>query len=290
MDDFSGCIEYSMLVIEVCGRRVAWLGRPGKWALFQPTGLQTLTNRVTASAQRGTIADVSATWMFWHGSTHELTPAQFSIALGLRVGVLPEKIILPATCNCGSVVTNVDTFTEHAYKCDVFTGFTHTHRHNAVVRDALVPVARSFGIDSTIEPTQYSAFYEVDKDGHGSKRRPDVTFRTTPPLAIDATIVYPTPEPGIAAAEAARRKIDKHRYAVEKLGHAFEPFAMEITGFLHESSLRVIEILARELLPLQRTAFRSELLHAIGVALARGRTAAIQSAIAKQNQIVFKMS
>ena len=121
-------------------------------------------------------------------------------------------------------------------------------------------------------------------------RFPWTKFRTSPQLAIDATIVFPAPEPGVAAADAARRKIDKHRYAVEQMGHLFEPFAAEITGFLHESALRVIDILARELLPLQRQAFRHEVLHAIGVALAKGRAAAVLSAISKQNQILFKLS
>ena len=117
-----------------------------------------------------------------------------------------------------------------------------------------------------------------------------MTFRTNPQLAIDATIVYPAPEPGVAAAEAARRKIEKHRDAVEKLGHLFEPFAAEINGLLHDSALRVIEILARELLPLQRPAFRSEVLHAISVAMARGRAAAVQSAIARQMRVLFSPS
>ena len=33
--------------------------------------------------------------MFWHGSAFELSPAQFTVALGLRVGILPEKVVLP---------------------------------------------------------------------------------------------------------------------------------------------------------------------------------------------------
>ena len=217
----------------------------------------------------------SSDWMFFVGSKFELSPAEFVGALAQRLLQLPERVNLPCTCDCQtSILTEVE-FIDHTLKCDRFTNFCHKHRHECVVNDALVPVARAYGYTTVVEPRCYTY-----ADAHA--KRPDVIFSTTPRLAIDVTVVFPHGEVGLAAAAAAQAKVAKHEQAVQAMGHKFLPFAAEVWGHLDQSALDVIKALARGLSTIRRHSFYVEMNHAISVALARGRSNSILSAIAKQ--------
>ena len=88
-------------------------------------------------------------------------------------------------------------------------------------------------------------------------------------------------EVGVKATLAAQHKKDAHDDAVKGLGHSFHPFAMEVYGHLDESCHDVLKYLSNHLLPWQRHRFRTEMLHAVSVALARGRAHSVASAVAK---------
>ena len=154
----------------------------------------------------------------------------------------------------------------------MFTSVGHTARHETVVRDALIPVTRSYGYAPIMEPRFYTY-------ANGHHCRPDITFDTSPKLAIDLTIVYPQVEAGFAAIQAADDKVKKHGVAVEAIGHVFLPFAMEISGHLEQRSRDCLRMLANQLLPVRRHRFYMEMNHAISVAIARGRANAVKSAI-----------
>ena len=241
------------------------------------TGLVTTDPNLPVHVRGAT--DLSGNWMMWKSSfTQELQPSQYVAALCLKLNVLPESVPFPVKCNCGKTVTCDAEFIGHTYTCDRFTPFTHLHRHNEVMYGALVPLAKSYGIHCTTEPSFYT--YE-EKDGHTPHNRPDITFHTSPPIATDITIVAPVHEVDIAANEAAHAKVKKHRLAVQQMGHTFEPFALEIQGHMHECCYRVIRTLQRDLMPMHRLQFFRDATNAVSIALAKGRAEAIRAAIAR---------
>ena len=218
--------------------------------------------------------DIGNQWMFLD-SEKNLSPAEFTTALSARFGLLPEPVKLPCKCNCGKLICSEVDFIEHAYRCDVFTSFTKGMRHDQVMYQALVETTRAYGIHCVVEPRKYVY-------GDAKKNRPDIFWRLSPPLAIDLTIVAPDAVVGAAAAHAAAEKIDKHHAAVAAFGDVFKPFVIELQGHLHEDADDTINRLAKELLPLQRAAFRRDIKHAIAVELARAKAKQVLSAVAKQ--------
>ena len=241
------------------------------------TGLVTTDPTLPVHVRGAT--DLTGNWMMWKSSfSQDIQPSQYVAALCLKLNVLPEEVPFPVKCNCGKTVTCDAEFIGHTYTCDRFTPFTHLHRHNEVMYGALVPLAKTYGIHCTAEPSFYT--YE-EKNGHSPQNRPDITFHLSTPLATDVTIVCPAHEADIAANEAAHAKVKKHRRAVEQLGHTFEPFPLEIQGHMHECCSRVIRALQRELLPLHRRQFYRDITNAVSIALAKGRAESVRAAIAR---------
>ena len=99
---------------------------------------------------------------------------------------------------------------DHTLRCDRFTKVTHSTRHN-MVRDAMARVAMQYGISTIKEPTTYT--YEA------GRKRPDLLFQTSVPIATDITIVMPDPTPMDAADRADKNKTKTHEDAVKALGH-----------------------------------------------------------------------
>ena len=219
--------------------------------------------------------DTSNQWMFYSGRAFDLQPAEFVAALAIKLELLPEKVRLPILCDCKTNVMNEKDFIRHTLACDKFTNFGFTARHNTVMYDALLPVARAFGISTTVEPRCYTY-------ANGQRKRPDIIFHVHPKLAIDVTVVIPGNTIGVRAAAEAQQKNASHKEAVEALGHVFSPFAAEIFGFLDQSAHNVIRRLAATLPTLMRVSFYRDVYQAVSTALARGRAAAINSAISKQ--------
>jgi hypothetical protein len=227
----------------------------------------------TASVQR---RGQDSAWMFHTSSTFELTPCEFITNLCMRLMILPEPLPAAVTCDCHSTTTDPVSFMDHVLKCDRATNFGYKARHDTVINDALVPVAKAYGISCTVEPRCYTY-----RDG--TSKRPDVIFHVTPKVTTDVTIVFPSNDgAGVAASIAAREKTNKHGEAVAAIGHIFIPFAMEITGVMDNSAHDLLKALSRSLRPTMRHAFYTDMHHAIQVAVARGRANALNSAIAKQ--------
>jgi ribonuclease HI len=243
-----------------------------------PTATLAFTNSAAstdaaASAER---KGYDSSWMFHTSSSIELTPSEFVTNLCMRLMILPEPLPPAVHCDCHHTTTDPVSFMDHVLKCDRATNFGFKARHDVVINDALVPVAKAFGINTTVEPTCYTY-------SDGSRKRPDIIFHTSPKVTTDLTIVFPSSSGvGVAASIAAAEKQQKHGDAVRAVGHDFIPFAMEITGVLDNSAHALIKALATSLNPTMRHAFYTEMYHAVQVAVARGRANALNSAIAKQ--------
>jgi hypothetical protein len=200
--------------------------------------------------------------------------AHFRMALAIRLRTLPKNMrVLPRMCRCGHLSTHECDLIEHCLLCDRSTHYTHTHRHNDV-RDAMIAVARSFGISCTSEPTFYEECYDTLE-----VHRPDITFHTCPKITTDVTIVTPKGDVGIEAAKAAQDKKTTHNDAVARLGHTFIPFAMETYGHKDRCCLTLINALKQHLPPHLHKQFTFSFHHATSTALARARATTILSAL-----------
>ena len=222
-------------------------------------------------------------WMYFTGKEGDLTAPEYRAALCHRMGILDERPQWPVTCDCGTHIADDDTFISHTLSCPkgqmtANTGVSYSTRHNLIRDNALVAVPRAYGITCTSEPVFYRFMYEDDES---NSRRPDVTYRTWPPVAIDLSIVYPGETPGTKAADMAARKEYKHKQAVEKFGHRFAPFVMETTGYLHHNALEMISVLAAHLPPWMAPFFRHEMMRTLSVTLQRQKTLAIKMAVHK---------
>ena len=213
-----------------------------------------------------------APWMFYGASPLFMSPAQFVLAMCIRLRTLPKGFVqLPMRCGCGVNVYDDAHFIEHALKCNHASAITATHRHNRV-RDELAFCARRYGIACVTEPT----FYTYD-NGHA---RPDVMFQLLQtPVAIDVTIVETADGAGAAARRAATVKHKIHDAAVARFGHKFYPYAMEIHGLLDDEAVNVREAIAADIASHLRWTFRREFDHAPATALAIGRVMTLQSAV-----------
>ena len=284
---FGGRLRFSNLVYDDKGLGFIRYAKAGQ-ELYELNRRQVLTTRRGLDEGKGATSDPNLplllrgatddSWMLCRGAHTDATLSQmeYTAALCLKVNELPERVALPVTCNCGkALIADVD-FIEHVFACDRFTSYTHTHRHNDVMYDALIGVTKAYGLVSTAEPRFYEPHY-----ASGEKRRPDIHWRTSSRLTTDVTVVSPMPVADLAGHRAAEAKMKAHRDAVHAMGHNFIPFVCEIQGHMHKSAHDVIDKLARELLPAQQRSFRSDMRYAVSAALAKGRANAVLAAIAR---------
>lgn len=214
-------------------------------------------------------AQIDAQWMFFEARQH-LTPAQYTTALSIRLNTLtPRTQVANSKCNCGHVYSTQDEITiEHILKCDMATAFTHTHRHN-LVRDAIVDVARAYGITVTKEPQAFA--YSTDK-----QIRPDILCHTAPMcLVTDITLIHSQAD----LQSAEKLKTEKHSSACAKLNCVFIPFAMHTRGTLGPRAEDFIRQMAKVVIPSSSQSFIREVRHAVSVAAAAGRANSILSAV-----------
>lgn len=104
----------------------------------------------------GTKAQLDTQWTNFSTGYNAMTPAQFSIALGIRINTLPQHALpIGSKCNCGIIYTNTKEFIDRCLTCDKATPKTHTFRHD-LVKDAIINTIRSYGICTTREPTCFT--------------------------------------------------------------------------------------------------------------------------------------
>ena len=218
-----------------------------------------------------TLAQIDSQWLYYD-ATNPMTPAQFVTALCIRLNVVPPHMQLGGTrCNCGHVYVQAkpaETI-NHIMCCEKSTGRSFTYRHN-LVRDAILQVARNFGITSSKEPSCFS--YD---NGHA---RPDIYCHTHPRgLVTDVVLAsrYPSEE---AVTAWEQRKISIHREAVNKSDCIFIPFAMATRGTIGAKAVNFIRELSRAVQPFQQRAFVRTMYHAVATAAAIGRAGSLASA------------
>jgi hypothetical protein len=231
--------------------------------------VELVTNHQLPATTPDVRAQHSADYLFFRHPVL-LTPLQFSLALGIRMRTLPSiRSRTPLACICGHNSLSDADIIEHACNCDKM-GITFTDRHNRV-RDAVARVAHGYNVWTTSEPTCFA--YE-----QGQKNRPDMIFHLAKSVVTDFTVVNSAGDAGLAAAAAAKAKIDKHKKAVEALDMTFIPCAMEIFGHMDESVTQMIQAISSQLPFHHRYNFNLDMRHAISSALAINRNYAIMNA------------
>ena len=212
-------------------------------------------------------SQVEAPWMFYNAS-HHLSPALFSAALGIRLGVLPPHLQLRGICGCGHQFTPSDgEDIEHVLRCDQASHRGHTYRHD-LVRDSIIHTARGFGLSATKEPRCFTY-------SDGSRKRPDIIIHTSPVSVVtDVTMVHEDCD----LQTEERKKSEKHSEAAAKEHCVFVPFAMFTRGTKGPKATHFIKLISRGIQPhLQREFFKS-MAHTIATAAARGRAESIYAA------------
>jgi hypothetical protein len=237
--------------------------------------MELVTNQFTDSSMR---CQHSAAWLFYNGylPACDFSPALYRIAFQIRVRCTTEHE-LPKQCACGHLMRDEGELILHAFKCELFSTFTRTHRHH-LLRDTLIATAQIYGITTTKEPPFYT--YAGDE-----LRRPDITFHLPIPIATDVTIVSPDIDVGYAAEKAAKEKVKIHKEAVEKLGHKFIPFATEVYGHMDASCTDLINEIAKQLPPHRQYRFRFEFMYAASIAMAKGRA---QTILAQERSLLMR--
>ena len=188
------------------------------------------------------------------------------MALCIRLGVLSAP--MTAKCNCGFYTEIHTERIEHILKCDQSTPLTHTYRHN-LVRDAMIQMARNYGITTTKEPSCFSYT-------SGKKQRPDILFHTQPfPLVTDVTLVASH----VSLELTEKDKISTHNEACSKSHSIFKPLAMHTHGTMGKQGTSLIRDLSKYVLPCQQKQFSRSMRHTIAVAAAKGRAESVQAAI-----------
>lgn len=224
---------------------------------------------VTNSFDTAAIRSQHQAAFLFYNSDQCMTPAQFRVALGIRLRTCPASVRIetPTACKCGHTCTSKSDFIEHAIGCKDFSSFSKTSRHNMVV-DALCRSASRFGINTCKEPRWFS--YECPE-----QRRPDITFLCAMPIVTDVTIVNPHTDTGVAAKEAATKKDKIHDKAVAGKDMCFFPFAMETYGHMDEGCTKMISAISKQLPVHLQFAFRIDMVHAASTALAKARVLAL---------------
>lgn len=216
-------------------------------------------------------SQVDAHWLFYE-SSNKLTPAQFSTALAIKLGIHRRQDSMEGSkCNCGHIYDNSNTH-EHIFTCDMATPFGHTYRHN-LVRDAITDVIRKFGITCTKEPTCFT--YD-----DGKKHRPDVLAHTTPmKMAIDVSLIHS----GANMQNAEKEKTERHSKACGKSNTVFYPFVMFTRGTLGPKAEAFIRSISNYVQPCMQQAFIKDLQHSVATAAAKGRADALTAAVMRQH-------
>ena len=213
-------------------------------------------------------SQIDSQWLFYDAK-HSMTSANFSMALAIRLNILPARIKFSGTkCNCGTVYTTDDEKTiEHILRCDMSTPVTHTVRHN-FVRDAIVDCMRGYGITTTKEPTCFTY-----KDGKA--KRPDILCHSQPyGVVTDVTLV--ATDADLNAHEQLKK--DTHSEACSKMQCIFIPFAMHTRGTLGTKAEEYIRTICKTVQHSQQTSMNRELHHVTSTAAAKGRAMAILAA------------
>ena len=219
--------------------------------------------------------------LFYSGREDDLNAREYKIALSMKIGCLPNPVSFPVHCQCSYMIRSSLEFIDHTMACPEGkllkgSGVSYTTRHETIKRAALLQVPRSYGINCLAEPKTYQGFYSDGRQG-----RPDVEYDTFPRIAIDLSIVHPTPgkPPGYNAHVKAQEKIRKHEEAVKAAGNVFAPFVLETSGFLHHAAIQTIKKLSRMLHRHQRHDFITEIKRSVSISLAREKIRALTTAL-----------
>jgi hypothetical protein len=215
-------------------------------------------------------AQVDAQWLFFE-ARNSLSPADFIAAMAIRIGQIPPHLSLRHhKCNCGFIFGEDYEAIDHCLRCDMSTSVGHTTRHN-MVRDAIIDIARMYGITTTKEPTIF--MYE-----NGKRQRPDIMCHTQPMgIVTDVSLISHDYE----LAETESKKTKTHTEACAARQSSFIPFVMHTRGTLGQCAERYIRSLAKSVIPAHASSFGREMRHAVSSAAAKGRAHALQSAAAK---------
>ena len=234
------------------------------------------------TCQREALYD--STWTHYlNQAQHKQMPQSFYVtALAQRCDVIPQHIrgdnTQPIACTCGVLCTTDKEIIAHAIKCHRMSQIHEGRRHTFLKSD-LVNIARSYGIVSTIEPTNYHYNGDV-------KKRPDITFHVMPkPIVTDVTIVTPKDNTGSAAIEAASNKNKIHYDACAREGHVFIPFAMETYGHFDERCFDLIKKLSYAVPHSEQSAFKRDMHAAASTAMAEYRARAVTNACTPVQQM-----
>ena len=222
---------------------------------------------------------VDAQWLFYAPESYrQLTPAQFSTALAIRLNIIPPHLRVTGRCSCGEMVTDSNQY-DHVLRCDLATGHGHPTRHNRI-RDAIIRYARENGITCQAEPRMY-----IYADG--KRHRPDIAFyiggQVTTTTDLTVVALKAGAQPGSAAQHADEAKTNEHKTATAALGHDFIPCAIETHGYLGKGALKLFKRLSLQVIPSLQKSFVCELTHIVATTMAATRADALASAVNRQN-------
>jgi hypothetical protein len=223
----------------------------------------------------------------------QLESRTYKIALAIRCKLIPDSMrnemaspIIRCLCDDMTPLSNRNNtlleeqqmktnkhqvpLLEHVMGCNAVNKHFYTERHE-YVKEAVMNIARSYGISCTPEPTMY--VYAT-----GQHNRPDIIFHlpSRSHLTTDITVVHSafSGDPntlGVKAAEAEMEKNAKHKQAVNALGHTFIPFAIETNGHLGQGAIAVMNEIAKYVAFEMRFDFKRDMRNAVSTALARYR-------------------
>ena len=220
-------------------------------------------------------AQEDAFWLQYQPTGYDtrMRPEEFRIAMAIRCRTLPRFISDSGItrCECGFALPDAGQLIDHSLNCGL-TGFTPSHRHS-LVKTAVAQVLRRFNFAVSLEPSLY----------HYSSGdcRPDLTVWAPRPVATDFVISQQNKKPGVAATEAAKKKIATHRTAVTARGHVFVPFALEAHGYEHASVQAFVKQVAQFRPKYEEQELMRDIRVGVSVALARARMNSILALVGK---------
>jgi hypothetical protein len=221
-------------------------------------------------------AQHQADWIFYtpRGMKNHMSSAEFCIAMAIRCRSITDyqrEQTKHLSCGCGETFTErIEDVVQHSLVCKC-NRFTPAHRHN-IVKYAMANVIRSFGFQVTIEPHFY--VYES-----GIQRRPDLTVHVQgyQDIATDLVIVKQEGRVGANAERAAAEKIKIHKKAVERSGHIFIPYAMEVHGHRTKQCAEFVDAIGHHLSRPEYYRFLTRFNVTVSSALAQARVKATLS-------------
>jgi hypothetical protein len=174
----------------------------------------------------------------------------------------------PESCFCGEHNKRDGSFLQHVLTCSMVRGANRVYRHN-LINVALDHNIRRFGVFTHLEPLLYEY-------ADGSRKRPDLTAFTSPPIATDLVVT-------ISPTDALVDKAAKHGQAVFARGHKFAPIAVGVFGDLHTSVYEFLRQVFAQLMPSTKNLAVKQTMRAMSEAWITG-TAAIIRGIRKNVQ------